>query len=178
MTLEAQIETILFWRAEPISISKLAQVLDKSEGEISGALAILEKNLENRGVSLLRKNNEVLLGTNPDAGQLIEKLTREELSRDLGKAGLETLTTILYKQPISRAEIDYIRGVNSTFILRHLMVRGLVERVSNPSDARGFLYRPTFALLQHLGLKKLADLPDHDILTKQLTQAANAEGAN
>lgn len=173
LNLEAQIEAVLFWRAEPISVSKLAQILNKKESEITESLMKLEQSLENRGVSLIRKDEEIMLGTNPEASNLIEKLTKEELSRDLGRASLETLTTILYKQPISRAEIDYIRGVNSSFILRHLMVRGLVERIQNPQDARSFLYRPSFDLLQHLGLKKLEDLPDHDVLTKQLEQVTS-----
>ncbi|MEK7650503.1 MAG: SMC-Scp complex subunit ScpB [Patescibacteria group bacterium] len=173
LNLEAQIEAVLFWRAEPISVSKLSQILNKKESEITESLMKLEQSLENRGVSLIRKNEEIMLGTNPEASSLIEKLTKEELSRDLGRASLETLTTILYKQPISRAEIDYIRGVNSSFILRHLMVRGLVERIQNPDDARSFLYRPSFDLLQHLGLKKLEDLPDYDVLTKQLEQVTS-----
>lgn len=173
MPLEAQIEAVLFWRAEPIALAKLAQILNKKEAEILASLETLEKNLENRGVSLIKKDDEVTLGTNPEVSSLIEKLAKEELSRDLGRASLETLTTILYKQPVSRAEIDYIRGVNSSFILRHLMVRGLIERIANPQDARSFLYRPTFDLLQHLGLTKLEDLPDHDALAKQLAQVTS-----
>ncbi len=170
MTLEAQIEAVLFWKSEPISLTKLAQALGKNETEISASLEILEQNLENRGVSLIRKNDEVMLGTNPEISSLIEKLTKEELSRDLGRASLETLTTILYKNPISRAEIDYIRGVNSSFILRHLMVRGLVERIANPADARSFLYQPTFELLQNLGVRKVEDLPEYGTLAEQIKQ--------
>jgi segregation and condensation protein B len=75
--------------------------------------------------------------------------------KDLGKAGLETLSIILYQGPISRAEIDYIRGVNSNFILRNLLIRGLIERVENPHDQRSFLYKPTLELISYLGLSKI-----------------------
>ncbi|MBI2099909.1 MAG: SMC-Scp complex subunit ScpB, partial [Candidatus Vogelbacteria bacterium] len=78
------------------------------------------------------------------------------------------LTIVLYKGPLTRAEIDYIRGVNSSFILRHLSIRGLVERIPNPKDARSFLYRPTFDLFQHLGLSKIEELPEYGELISQL----------
>jgi segregation and condensation protein B len=103
-----------------------------------------------------------MLGTAKELSSLIEQLTKEELTRDLGKAGLETLSIVLYQGPISRADIDYIRGVNSQFILRNLLIRGLVERVDNPADARSFLYQTTLQLLSHLGISKREDLPEFD----------------
>ncbi len=158
--LEKQIEAVLFWKGEPISIKKLSQTLEKNEEEISAALKNLEQNLANRGVSLIFKEDEVALGTSKDTSELIEKLTKEELVKDLGRAGLETLSIIIYQGPISRAEIDYIRGVQSTFILRNLMIRGLVEKVSNPKDQRSFLYKPTFELLSYMGLTKIEEMPE------------------
>ena len=92
---------------------------------------------------------------------MIEELCKEELSRDLGKAGLETLSIVLYRGPITRSGIDYIRGVNSTFILRNLLIRGLVEKIPNPNDQRSFLYRATFDLLSHLGIPRVEDLPEY-----------------
>lgn len=168
MTLEALIEAVLFWRAEPITLARLAQTVGRRENELEEALAALEQKLTDRGLQLMRKDDEVRLGTHPAAGELIGRLAKEELSRDLGRAGLETLTVVLYKNPVSRAEIDYLRGVNSSFILRHLMVRGLVERIANPKDARGFLYRPTFELLAHLGLSRVEDLPEYGTLVDKL----------
>ena len=102
-----------------------------------------------------------MLGTSKELSSLIEKLTRDELNRDLGKAGLETLSIILYQGPITRAEIDYIRGVNSQFVVRNLLVRGLIERVDNPKDARSFLYKTTLDLLSLLGVSKIEDLPEY-----------------
>jgi segregation and condensation protein B len=86
----------------------------------------------------------------------------------LGKAGLETLAIILYQGPISRADIDYIRGVNSQFIVRNLLIRGLIERVDNPTDARSFLYKTTLDLLSHLGISKIQDLPEYDQVRRDI----------
>ena len=132
-------------------------------------------------MTLVQTDEDVMLGTAKELSPLIEQLTKEELTRDLGKAGLETLSIVLYQGPISRADIDYIRGVNSQFILRALLIRGLVERVDNPTDARSYLYKPTLDLLSHLGVSKIADLPEYeqvkkDIETfKQTTEEASGE---
>lgn len=168
MTLDAKIESILFWKAEPISISKIAKILEISEEEVKGAIENLEKNLQGRGLALVMKDDEVTLRTAPEMSGVIEKLTKEELSRDLGKAGLETLSIILYQGPISRKEIDYIRGVNSNFIVRNLLVRGLIEKVENPKDQRSFLYKPTFELLSFMGISKIEDLPEYATVKKEL----------
>lgn len=170
MTLEAQIEAVLFWKAEPVSRKFLAEALGRPEAEILAALQNLERQLGERGVVLMWKDEEVLLGTKSEAGELIERLTKEELGKELGKAALETLAIVLYQAPVTRARIDYIRGVNSSFILRHLQIRGLVERIPNPADARGFLYRPTFDLLQHLGVAKVEDLPEFEALAVKLKE--------
>ncbi len=161
MTLDAKIESILFWKAEPMALVYLAKIFAVGEAEITNALSELEKKLEGRGVSLLFKDGEVTLRTAPGVSELITKLTKEELTRDLGKAGLETLSIVLYQGPLSRRDIDYIRGVNSNFILRSLLVRGLVEKIINLKDQRSFLYRPTFDLLSHLGISKISDLPEY-----------------
>jgi segregation and condensation protein B len=161
MNLDAQIESILFWKGEAMSVSKLADILKKTTQEIETALAELEQNINGRGVQLIRKEHEVMLGTRSEMGPMIEGLIKEELVKDLGKAGLETLSIILYRGPVSRREIDYIRGVNSQFILRNLLIRGLIEKVQNPEDQRTFLYKPTFELLAHLGISSLDQLPEY-----------------
>ena len=162
ISLDNQIEAVLFWKGEPQSIKKLAASLGKKEEEIKASLEILKEKIKDRGVELIFKDDEVMLGTASKLSHIIERLTKEELVRDLGKAGLETISIIAYKGPISRAEIDYIRGVQSTFILRNLQIRGLVERIVNEKDHRSFLYRPTFDLLAFLGVSKIEDLPEYE----------------
>jgi len=168
LTLEAQIEAILFWKAEPVTLMQLAQYLSQTEEVIIQTLETLNTILANRGITLIRNGQEVMLGTSSVAGELIEYLTKEGLSRDIGKAGLETLAIILYRGSVTRAEIDYIRGVNSSFILRNLLVRGLVDKIPNPTDARSFVYRPTFELLGWLGVKDLTELPDYQRVITEL----------
>ena len=154
------IEAVLFWKGEPVSIKKLSQIFSTTEEQIFIALKQLEEKLVDRGITLIFKEDEVTLGTSKEVSGIIEKLTKEELVKDLGKAGLETLSIVIYQGPISRAEIDYIRGVQSTFILRNLMIRGLVEKVTNPKDQRSFLYKPTFEMLSYLGVSKIEEMPE------------------
>jgi segregation and condensation protein B len=176
MNISTKIEAILFWKAEPISIKKLASLLDVRIEEAKAGLIELEKNLAGRGVTLVQTggiddaDGEVMLGTAKELSPLIEQLTKDELTRDLGKAGLETLSVVLYQGPISRADIDYIRGVNSQFILRALLIRGLVERVDNPKDARSYLYKTTLDLLSHLGVSKLSELPEYEQVRKDIEE--------
>lgn len=160
MTLEAKIEAVLFWKGEPIALSKLATLVGEDADAVKGALTTLSTSLSGRGLAVVLIDDEVELRTAPDASSLIEKLTKDELMRDLGKAGLETLSIVIYRHPIKRSEIDYIRGVNSSFILRNLLMRGLVERVSE-KEGRGFSYKPTVELLSHLGVAQIEDLPDY-----------------
>lgn len=175
--MDAKIEAILFFKSEPISINALSKILHVGESEISASLEILKEKLKGRGVALLSKNEEVLLGTTPEVSVLIEALIKEELSRDLGKAGLETLSAILYQGPITRAELDYIRGVNSTFILRNLLIRGLIEKIPNPKDQRSFLYRPTFELLAHMGITRVENLPEYDMVRSEIALFRSREEA-
>jgi segregation and condensation protein B len=169
------IEAVLFWKGEPITIKKLAQIFGKTEEEISVALNSLETKISDRGIIIVRKEDEITLGTSKDTGDIIEKLTKEELVKDLGKAGLETLSIIIYQGPISRAEVDYIRGVQSTFILRNLMIRGLIEKVINPKDQRSFLYKPSFELLSYMGISKIEDIPEFAEAKKAIEDFKNAE---
>lgn len=162
MNLEQKIEAILFFKSEPVSFKKLEDILKVSKSEIKDAVSNLKTNLENRGIVLQEKNNEITLGTAPELSKLIEDLQKEELNRDLSKASLETLSIILYKNGVSRSEIDYIRGVNSSFTLRALSVRGLVEKTLDPKDNRRYIYKPSFELMSFMGIKSVAELPDYE----------------
>ncbi len=168
MDLPQKIEAILFWKAEPVSVKKLASLLNTDTDSIRTGLKELEEKLHGRGITLVQTEDEVTLGTSKDLSSLIESITKEELTRDLGKAGLETLSIILYQGPISRADIDHIRGVSSQFIVRTLLIRGLIERVENSTDARSFLYKPTLELLSHLGTSKIQDLPEYEQVRKDI----------
>ncbi len=167
MKLENKIEAILLYKNEPVTMLELSKLLNVSKDEVSTAVLNLQDFYRERGLVLLVLNEAVSLGTNPNLSSLIENIQKEELSRDLGRAGLETLSIVLYKGPISRREIDYIRGVNSGFIIRNLLIRGLIERSESIVGERSFSYKPTLELLKFLGITKIEDLPEYkDAYTK------------
>lgn len=170
MELDSYIESILFLEGEPMKIRKLAEILGKKEKEISEALEILEKKLEDRGIRLIKNDAEIMLSTAPEAVKICEKVAKEEFNKDIGKAGLEVLAIIIYQSPVTRADIDYIRGVNSSFTLRNLLIRGLVERRMNPKDSRSFIYSSSFNLLQFLGISDINKLPEYEIFKNNISQ--------
>lgn len=170
MNLEQKLEAVLFYKNEPMEVEKLAKILDVGEREIKEALENLSKSLSGRGICLIMNEREVSLITAPEVKDLIYKLAKDEMSSEIGRAGLETLAIILYNGPISRRELDYIRGVNSTFILRNLCIRGLVERETNPKDQRTFKYKGTLETLAHLGLKSKTELPEFNIFRNKFEE--------
>lgn len=170
MDLDCYIEAILFLEGQPMKIKKLAEILNKSEKDINSALETLEQKLENRGVKLVKKDNEVMLSTAPEASKICEEISKEEFNKDIGKAGLEVLSVVIYRSPLGRADIDYIRGVNSSFTLRNLLVRGLLERKTNPKDSRSYLYSPSFRFLQFLGVNNINNLPEYENFKKSIEQ--------
>jgi len=157
---EKKIEAILFFKGEPVSRKKLSEILSAGQVEINEGIEKLKENLQNRGITLIENDNDITLGTAPELSKMIEDLQKEELNKDLSKASLETLSIVLYKNGVSRAEIDYIRGVNSSFTLRALSVRGLVEKTVDEKDNRRFIYKPSFELLSFMGVKSVEELPD------------------
>lgn len=170
--LEQKIEAILFWKGEPVSIKKLEDILKVSKEEIIEAISSLKNNLENRGVALVENGDEVMLGTAPELSGLLEDLQKEELNKDLSKASLETLSIILYKNGVTRAEIDYIRGVNSSFTLRALSIRGLIEKSADLKDSRRMIYKPSFDLLSYMGVRTIEELPEWESINNSIQTAA------
>lgn len=168
--LEIHVEALLFLKGEPMSIKYLAKILEVKERAVEEALETLEKNLINRGIKLIKKEDSVALATSPESAEFAKKLVSEEFDSELSKPGLEILSIIIYKGPVSRADINYIRGVESTFSIRNLLVRGLIERIPNPKDSRSFLYKPSFDLLRHLGIGKIEDMPEYGEFNKKMDE--------
>ncbi len=172
MELEQHIEAVLFYKAKPVAISWLLKFFATDAENLGNALVSLQQNLSTRGLRLIVSDTkEVQIMTAPEHAEVIERIRRDDLKRDIGSAGAETLAVILYRGPISRIEIDRIRGVNSSFILRNLQIRGLVERVGSES-ARGYSYQATPALLAHLGIEQKEGLPDYATVATALDNFA------
>lgn len=160
LPLQAQIEALLFYKGDAVSKRELSRLFGVNMVAVNDALGDLRTKLEGHGVTLIEKDNDVAMVTAPEMGELISGIEKEELSKDLGKAALETLSIILYRGKASRREIEYIRGVNSTSILRTLLIRGLIERTTEEKDERIYTYKPTMELQASLKLRTLEELPE------------------
>lgn len=154
------VESLLFVAPEAVKITNLADALEETPERIEEALAELMAGQAARGVRVQRHGERVQMATAPEAAAAIERFLGLDLTTKLSPAALETLAIIAYKQPVTRAQIDDLRGVASDGVLRTLIHRGLVEQGERLEQAgRPFQFRTTFDFLQHFGLQSLDDLP-------------------
>lgn len=160
MNLKSTIESVLFVAGRPVASKELAKATGKSEAEILAALEELKKDRETSGVIILEQNKSFLMVTDPENAKAVKDFLNAELREKLTDAAIETLAIVTYKQPVSRPDIEAIRGVNSQYTLRLLLMRGLIEKIPSPKDGRIHLYRTTHEFLQHLGVRDAKDLPD------------------
>lgn len=168
------IEALLFTRGGSVAKKDLAKTLGVTPEEIASAVLALNNQSRGRGIVMVDDGSQVELRTAPGVSQKIDELRKEEFSRDIGRAGLEVLAAILYRGPLTRAEIDFIRGVNSSQTVRTLLMRGFVRKVPNPKDERSFLYEPTTDILGHLGVVSMHDLPEYEVVRAKLTELEEA----
>ncbi len=166
--LDSHIEAVLFLKGEPMNAAELAKIFEVKEKEVEEAIDLLREKLSGRGVCLMEKDDSIMLATSPESSVFTKTLIEEEFDSQPGKAALETLSVIVYRGSVTRADIDYIRGVNSSFILRNLLIRGFVERTQNPRDNRSFIYKPSFYLLQYLGARNINDLPEYGVFNEKM----------
>lgn len=178
MELHAKIEALLFFKGEPVSIKKISEILSVDEGRVRDALIVLKERQNNSGLTIIENGNEITLGTNKDASIFLEAMRKDELSRELSKSSLETLSIILYSSKATRAEIDYIRGVNSSFILRNLLIRGLIQKNIDVNDSRRYTYSPTTETLQFMGVTSIAELPNYQSVVENLKIALKGDKEN
>ena len=161
------IESILFVAGRPASLKELEKITSQSRDEILKSIEELKSDRENSGIILLEQNQSYLLSTNPANSSLVKEFLNAELREKLTDAAIETLAIVAYKQPVSRAEIESVRGVNSQYTIRLLMIRGLIEKTTG-NDARMNFYRTTHEFMQHLGIKDMKNLPEFETLTRSV----------
>ncbi|MFA7201454.1 MAG: SMC-Scp complex subunit ScpB [Candidatus Paceibacterota bacterium] len=156
----AALEAILFLYGEPVSRDMIMRLLQVSSEQVSEIIRAFQETLmdSQRGLLLLEKGDAYMLITKPQFAPFLESFVKDSLKEELTPSAVETLSLVAYFGPITRAQIDYIRGVNSSFMLRNLLVRGLVERTSKGNT---YLYEVTTDFLTHLGLARLEDLPQY-----------------
>ena len=154
------VEAILFASNRPLKLRELQQATGADRGGLSDALAALDAALEGRGVMLLRHQDEVQLVTRPEQAAFVRRALRPEVTGRLSPAAYETLAIVAYRQPVTRAQVEELRGVGCESVLGNLELRDLVTEVGRaPSPGQPKLYGTTVRFLQVLGLKSLDELP-------------------
>lgn len=165
--LRSVLESLLFVCGEPVKTARLAKIAGVGKNEVEAALNELSGDYKKgeRGLRIIQKDGSVQLATDPENAETVGQLVSGELGADLSRSALETLSIVAYRGPITRMQIEAIRGVNASYVLRSLLVRGLVERKEAP-DIRGYLYEISFDFLKALGIESAKQLPDWEILSK------------
>ncbi len=169
MNIESILESLLFISGEPMSFRKLAKIIPQKEEELKLSAESLAKKYAERngGLRILIKDDKIQMVTAGENSGVVENFLKADIEGELSRAALEVLSIVAYRGPIARSEIEDIRGVNCSFTLRHLLIRGLAERINNPKDARAYLYRVSFDFLKNLGVEKVEDLPKYKELREK-----------
>ncbi len=159
------IESLLLAVGRPLSMKELSNFLSISETDWPDIISALQDrhNQANSGIHVAVNNRQIQLITNPDNGKVLQQYFKDELSGELTKPSVETLTIIAYRQPISKEELEQIRGVNCSLILRNLLIRGLIE-ANEDTDNLATTYSVTMDFLRHLGIASVQELPDYEKL--------------
>lgn len=176
MELENIIEAILYVAGEPVALRDLARALEQDETQISAAAYRLEQQYDSgrRGLRLKRFGGHIQLATRADYAPYIERLLQPVQKQSLTQAALETLAIVAYRQPVTRLDLEAVRGVKCDYSLQSLINKNLVKEVGRKETiGRPILYATTDAFLSHFGLQSLNDLPDPDSFLTEYTDEAD-----
>ncbi len=160
LSLEARVESLLFVAEGAVPLARLVEALEVTPRAVETALAALAEMYAGRGLSLQRYRDKAQLTTAPAAAAAVERFLGLAATTALSKAALEALAIIAYQQPVTRPQIDSVRGVNSDSVIKNLLTKGLIEELGHTEGpGRPTLYGTTPEFLQHFGLTALTDLP-------------------
>lgn len=176
MNLKSKVESILFVSGSPIDVSKLAKLLEVKKDDIESSIEELQLDYKNnnRGIQIAQVGDRYQVVTSADNSKEVGSFLKQEVIGELTRPQLETLTIIAYRGPIVKPELEQIRGVNCTIILRNLMIRGLIEEgeIRDGMDT----YLVTHEFLKFLGITDIKNLPDYEKLNanKNLNELLNS----
>lgn len=170
MPLKSQLESLLFVSLKPLALKDLAALTASLTSAVESALSELTAEYEagERGFAIIKNNNQYQLTTSASNAALVQTFLKDETSGDLSQPSLEALTIIAYRGPIAKLELERIRGVNCSLIIRNLLLRGLIEESFDKAKNENF-YSVTHDFIRFLGLSQLSDLPDYDKLRQAET---------
>lgn len=162
----SKIEALLFASGEPISVQKMAKFLKISVKDCKRAVEELAQSYEDQsaGLQIVRNRNTIQLVSNGKYGKLVVQFLKKNLNEPLSSAAMEVLSVIAYRGPVTRTQVEHIRGVNCSFTLRNLAIRGLISRRENPADNRSYLYEISNEFIKSLGFDDMTKLPDYELL--------------
>ncbi len=174
------VEAILFVTGNAVEKKEICRAMELTEGELEETLDALESgyDFDRRGLRLLRFGAHVQLATRPDYAPYVEKLLQPVQKQSLSQAVMETLAVIAYRQPVTKAEIEQVRGVKCDYSVQSLMTKGLIEEVGRKEAlGRPILYGTTDAFLRHFCISSLSELPEIDFskLASKLDAAQSGE---
>lgn len=165
MTIDSQLEALLFVAGEALTFKKLTILLDSSLDEVKAAVQSLRERYEQSGSALqiIEQVHAVELASRPEYAELVQSLIKDQTQGELTKPSLEALTIIAYRGPLTRPELEQIRGVQSSMILRNLTLRGLIEMTEEVRLGMP-VYRVTGEFLKFIGIERVEDLPDYELM--------------
>lgn len=161
----SQLETILFVASRPLTLGKISEAIGETKEKTKELLEQIQEkyNHDDSGIVIIKNNDEYQMVSQPKNRELAEKFMKAEVLGELTKPQLETLTVISYCGPLTKAELEQIRGVQCSIILRNLMMRGLVRESQGRLDILP-TYEVTTDFIKYLGINKLEELPDYQEL--------------
>ncbi len=167
MSLQSQLESLLFVAIKPLSVKDLASLTKSKAKEVEEALKQLMIDYQERdsGLALIKNNSQYQLTTVADNSALVQEFLKDETSGELTQPSLEALTIIAYRGPVSKLELERIRGINCSLIIRNLLIRGLIEEKFDKTKNE-YYYTVTHNFIRFLGINDISELTDYEKLNK------------
>lgn len=167
MSLKSQLESLLFVAIKPLGVKELATLTSAKTKEVEEALEALASEYQTKesGLSLIKNNSQYQITTASDNATLVQEFLKDEASGELSQPSLEALTIIAYRGPIAKLELERIRGVNCSLIIRNLLLRGLIEEKFDKTKQDNY-YIVTHDFIRFLGISSVSDLPDYEKLNR------------
>ncbi len=167
MELKHKIESILFFKGQPVSFIELSKLLEVSIEDVKKSLQELSDDHQKKGTRITYNDHECEYVTASETSDILSKLIKQEDESELSNAALETLSIVLYMGPITRSMIDFVRGVNSQFTVRNLLVRGLIEKDPTSKNSS---YIASLDTIKFLGLNRVTDIPNYVEVKHSISQ--------
>ena len=179
MGLKTKIESLLFISAKPMPTKQLVDLLkvEKSKIQEAGDELVEEYKNNKSGVQIIKDGLKYQMVSAPENAKVVQEFIKDETTGELTRPSLEALTIIAYRGPISKIDLDRIRGVNCALIIRNLLLRGLIEAKTD-SKKKETYYSVSFDFIRFLGINNIVDLPDYKKLNEDDTLDKFLEGVN